>query len=144
MKMHGYSPLGADPRCEYCGLSEGHGNHTIVVGGGMVKDEKSKQRDGMLEQIMNTPPVIEEIRMPERGPEFFMTIQLDRARIGLKLLDEGDDAKTTTCFTYPGIPITRTVDLEKGNYHYHAMQEVFLGDIVEYLTIHGVKAELIL
>ena len=160
MKMHEYSPLGADPRCEHCGLSEQEGNHSIEVGGtwtgcppmrtpahvfatsnkeAMPFDEDDRRFMGV-DMVRDE----EEICPPVQGQKVFMEMKLDRARIGLKLLDTGDDAKTTTCLTYPGIPVTRTVDLDKGNFHYTTARLTFQADLIKYLASHGVKAEFIL
>jgi hypothetical protein len=195
MKMHEYKPLGSDPRCEYCGLTEQEGNHSIVVGGGMVKDERSKTWDRIMDRVKNGPPISMPVIMgvdmardeppppvkyimainpggsdyfrelweeghkeqgpavipipdgftfhtlPEPPPGPFMEMTLDRARIGLKLLNLGDDPDAVEAYiTYPGIPIVHSVRLDKGNTHYIQAQELFCTALVEYLALHNVAA----
>lgn len=144
MKMHEHSPIGSDPRCKHCGMSEEEGMHSIVVGGGEVTTVPEAELAGYLLMSSSkevTPPADDDRRYMKMEPKLFMEMKLDRAKIGLKLLDEGDDAETATCLTYPGIPRTQVVYLALGNTQYRRAQDRFCENLVEYLAEHGVKAE---
>ena len=115
MKMHEYKALGADARCQHCGLSEEEGSHSLELEG-----------------------------TPAKFPKRFMSMRLDRAKIGLRMCLPDDPrfavGEAWGEITYPGIPIARLVRLREGHVAHHRAACLYEGDLINYLGAHGVEA----
>ena len=136
MKMHGYSPLGADPRCEYCGQSEEEGNHSIVVGGG-----PPRIGDGGLQLLKYRLHQNPSKLAPYGAHEHVMHIVLNPSKWRFKNELNMDSGMNVAWFQYEGVNLYTHFIWDGTAEHHDEVKQGHMAATIKYLARHGITAE---